>query len=345
MLRWILLACSTLTAWLFYGQYRTNTLLAQWIGSPWQVDFLSVPHLLALTLPSILITVFLIVAFSFFSAQQHKDSIQLSFFAIAISLSLELLQLTSSMPGTFDVLDVLAIFVSAIICTLMLKVADSRSLIVSNIGRRIGIASLATFSFGVSLGCITECDEDQVCVDPIVMTWEEIRAQEIEPVYDNTEELKQPGKVLVDGESLFIIDRYNGIHIYDITDAQNPIRQLYLPIMGITDVSLHGDYLYANSFIDLVIVNYQAALDGVFDRNQHVSRKNNSFEPTGPDAFIPDGIGIRNREQYDDYIPDEYDPARDIKGAIVGFYNSLGEQVLLGNFPEDVYETELGTWE
>jgi hypothetical protein len=84
------------------------------------------------------------------------------------------------------------------------------------------------------------------------------------PVYANSEALKdsvalepgrvlkQPGKIYLKDQYLFINEPGEGIHIIDNADAENPVTLYFLNIPGNFDLAAQGNYLYADSFVDLI---------------------------------------------------------------------------------------------
>lgn len=86
----------------------------------------------------------------------------------------------------------------------------------------------------------------------------------LEPVYTTTAdiraavkltapiEINEPGKIYVKDSWLYVNEVGKGIHIVDNTDPSNPIVTNFLAIPGNYDLSIKGDILYADSYIDLI---------------------------------------------------------------------------------------------
>lgn len=68
-------------------------------------------------------------------------------------------------------------------------------------------------------------------------------------------ELVSPGKIFVYNQYLFISERSNGVHIYENSSPENPVNLKFLQIPGNVDIAVEGDYLYADSFKDLLVYN------------------------------------------------------------------------------------------
>ena len=68
-------------------------------------------------------------------------------------------------------------------------------------------------------------------------------------------ELKEPGKIYVKGNYLFINEKDKGIHIYDNSNPSNPVNLAFINIPGNGDIAVKGTTLYADSYIDLVALD------------------------------------------------------------------------------------------
>ncbi len=85
---------------------------------------------------------------------------------------------------------------------------------------------------------------------PVYMSWEEFReAAGVRPPSD----IKKRGKIYVKDQYLYINEPNKGIHIYDNTDPENPVARCFLNIPGNTDLSIKGSFLYADSYVDLLV--------------------------------------------------------------------------------------------
>ena len=68
-------------------------------------------------------------------------------------------------------------------------------------------------------------------------------------------ELTSNGKIYVKDQYLFINEKYKGIHVYDNSNPAAPANLLFIDIPGNVDLSVKGDFLYADSYTDLVVLN------------------------------------------------------------------------------------------
>jgi hypothetical protein len=102
---------------------------------------------------------------------------------------------------------------------------------------------------------ISSCSNDEILEDvkvavPIYKSKTTIRAnvQVTSAVATNSE-----GKIYVAEKLLFYIAQENGVHIFDNANPSNPQNLAYLQIEGVHDISVKGNYLYADNFMDLLV--------------------------------------------------------------------------------------------
>jgi len=88
------------------------------------------------------------------------------------------------------------------------------------------------------------------CSDYKFVTYDEL---------DNSVEIQAPkeiakaGKIYLYGDTLLINEKNKGIHIIDNSDKNNPKPVAFIQIWGNLDIAVKSGYLYADSFMDLVV--------------------------------------------------------------------------------------------
>ncbi len=109
------------------------------------------------------------------------------------------------------------------------------------------------------------------------------------PVYTDYETFRQPAAFLApqqieDNGSIYIKDQYlfivapdKGIHFIDNTNPSAPTNLGFLNLKGCTGLSIKDNYLYANSFIDLVVFDI-----ATINSPTEVSRMNDIFPQAVP---------------------------------------------------------------
>jgi hypothetical protein len=75
-------------------------------------------------------------------------------------------------------------------------------------------------------------------------------------VYSTTpEELRNPGKIYVRGNYLYINERYKGVHVIDNTNPSKPNNIAFIHIPGNIDIAMRSSILYADNATDMVAIN------------------------------------------------------------------------------------------
>jgi hypothetical protein len=114
---------------------------------------------------------------------------------------------------------------------------------------------------------------------PLYMTYEELRASITK---GNTQELMNPGKIYFKDKYIFIVEERRGIHIYDDTDPAAPVKKDFISIPGVVDISISGSTLYADSYIDLVVLDVSDIMN-VHEINRVKGILPYTLPPTGND--------------------------------------------------------------
>lgn len=78
--------------------------------------------------------------------------------------------------------------------------------------------------------------------------WKEIYVSGPEPI-------KHLAKIYYYNGYIFINESLTGIHIYDNTDPENPVRIKFIHIVGNKDISISDGFLYADNYTDLVTLD------------------------------------------------------------------------------------------
>ncbi len=113
------------------------------------------------------------------------------------------------------------------------------------------------------------CDNVYIRFDPVYVSLETVR-QDIR--MSAPQEMETTGKIYIYQQYLFINEPEKGVHIFDNTSPSNPVGLGFLDIPGNVDIAVRGNYLYADSYIDLVVFdlsdpenpNFVQRLENVF---------------------------------------------------------------------------------
>lgn len=67
--------------------------------------------------------------------------------------------------------------------------------------------------------------------------------------------MDESGKIYVYGDYIFVNEKYEGVHVVDNSDPKAPQKIAFIKIPGNVDVSVKGNYLYADSITDLIVLD------------------------------------------------------------------------------------------
>jgi hypothetical protein len=120
------------------------------------------------------------------------------------------------------------------------------------------ICGLATLIVSLSLLIIPDsCLKDHLTYTytltrPIYQTLSEVRAS---VKITGKEALKNPGKIYLKGNYVFLNEPDKGIHVIDNSDPANPQNIAFINIPGNEDLAIKGNILYADCFSDLLAID------------------------------------------------------------------------------------------
>jgi hypothetical protein len=72
---------------------------------------------------------------------------------------------------------------------------------------------------------------------------------------EQPETLENPGKLYFKDDHIFINEHEKGVHVFDNSDPSDPRNVTFINIPGNVDISIKGDILYADSYVDLVAID------------------------------------------------------------------------------------------
>ncbi len=100
--------------------------------------------------------------------------------------------------------------------------------------------------------CTDQCTENYTYIEytPQYRSMESVRTSvDILP----PQPVEKFGKIYLHGTTLFITEPDSGIHVINNADPSIPISQSFINLPGAHDLATKGNYLYADSFLDLVV--------------------------------------------------------------------------------------------
>lgn len=69
------------------------------------------------------------------------------------------------------------------------------------------------------------------------------------------QDLEKPGKIYFNDNFMYINEYQKGIHVVDLSDPASPLKLSFIEIPGNVDMSIRNDVLYAESYVDLVLID------------------------------------------------------------------------------------------
>jgi len=289
----------------FYFDYQTTSLITG-DALVWQLlDSPAIKLIVLSSLPSFLHALGWGLLISSLLVASRLQIFHGHLIVLCISLGLEFLL------GTYDTLDVYALLAGSALSLFIglysrFKRSEKREQ--SDYARRV-IASLVAISgvFAVaSYSQTPDCArfEGDTCVQekrfakPVYMSYSELRSG---VQFEEPHALTEISRIYLYKSLMFMNERNQGIHIIDNRFPANPRPMAFVRIPGNLDISIRGDYLYADSYVDLVTLDLRD-----INNIQEVTRQTDIFPF---DAFqnIPFDIDF------------EFADIDSSRGVIVGF--------------------------
>src|SRR5674476_207161 len=89
---------------------------------------------------------------------------------------------------------------------------------------------------------------------PVYLSYKDLRTAvtEVQNI-----DLKNPGKIYFKDNYIFIVEELEGIHVFDNTDPSSPVKKVFVKLPGVVDISISGYILYADSYVDLVVLDVE----------------------------------------------------------------------------------------
>ena len=142
----------------------------------------------------------------------------------------------------------------------------------------------------------TSCLEDR-CMDtvtyqsytPVTVEATDWRTSSFE-FKDATVDVCQPSGFYVYGDYLFLVDRNQGVYIYDNRDNDNPVPIRFIAIPGAQGIAVRNDILYLSQYLDVVAFDLsQPTAPAFVSRTEDVFAARTVFAGTMPSgAYIVD---------------------------------------------------------
>lgn len=113
------------------------------------------------------------------------------------------------------------------------------------------IPALMLFSLFVT-ACTDKVFETFTANAPVYMSYDQLRSA---VKMSSPREINNPGKIYFKDNFIFINEKMKGVHVYDVSDPQNPVNKGFIEIPGNVDIAIKDNILYADSYVDLVSID------------------------------------------------------------------------------------------
>jgi len=109
---------------------------------------------------------------------------------------------------------------------------------------------------------------------PVYMSYEDLRSA---VKMSTAREMNNPGKIYFKDQYIFINEKMKGVHVYDVSNPNNPQNKGFIEIPGNVDIAIKDNILYADSYVDLVSIDVSS-----FSAIKEVGRVEKVFPYTLP---------------------------------------------------------------
>lgn len=101
-------------------------------------------------------------------------------------------------------------------------------------------------------GCADKVYETFTANSPVYLSYNDLRSA---VKFSAARDLNNPGKIYFKDQFLLINEKFEGIHVFDVSNPSSPQNKGFIEIPGNIDLAIKGSTLYADSYIDLVSID------------------------------------------------------------------------------------------
>jgi hypothetical protein len=131
---------------------------------------------------------------------------------------------------------------------------------------------------------------DYLVATPITMSLEDFK-NSVDIVAPKP--INESGKIYAYENYIFVNDKYKGVHVIDNSDPGSPQKIAFIKIAGNVDISIKGNFLYADSLTDLMVLDIsEINAIRIVNRFEDVLRDNIVWPIA--DIYEYDGIDYEN---------------------------------------------------
>lgn len=138
-------------------------------------------------------------------------------------------------------------------------------------------------------GCKDKVFKKHQVYNPVYTSYEDFREQ---PTFSGPQPIRNQGNIYIKDQYLFITEPERGIHFIDNSSPESPQQVGFLELIGCTGLEIKGNYLYANSYIDLVVFDISS-----IHQPTEINRVKNAFPEALPMTEIDYPISSVDKEK------------------------------------------------
>lgn len=154
---------------------------------------------------------------------------------------------------------------------------------------------LVFLSFFLASYYSSKLHERETAYEPIIMTQEQLRKS---IGFGRARALINPGKIYLKDKYIYIVEKFEGIHVIDNSDRMNPKKTGFIQVPGCIDLAIKANYMYVDNAVDLVTIYI-----GNFSEIKETGRVVNVF----PELVPPDT----------EYVPSRYSRGSRPEGTVI----------------------------
>lgn len=118
----------------------------------------------------------------------------------------------------------------------------------------IPILTIISFYMFLFTSCEDSTYKEYMGNAPVYMTYDDLRKS---IAAEQNVSLMNPGKIYFKDNYIFIVEELRGIHVFDNSNPASPVKKTFIKLPGVMDISISGSTMYADSFVDLVVLDVQ----------------------------------------------------------------------------------------
>ena len=105
----------------------------------------------------------------------------------------------------------------------------------------------------------------------------------------NAKQMCATGKIYFKDDFIYIVEKYEGIHVIDNSNPQEPNNVGFIGVPGSVDMAMKNDIIYVDNATDLVAIDISNGISGI-----EVTKR---IADVFPELLPPDGLWLKEEFQ------------------------------------------------